>query len=40
MVKSGYAKGLNSGHQVTEKARKPRPSARKGVSQLDLDFQE
>jgi hypothetical protein len=31
MVKSGYAKGANSGHVTQERTLKPKPARRKGV---------
>ena len=31
MVKSGYAKGANSGHITQERTLKPKPARRKGV---------
>lgn len=34
MVKSGLAKGVNSGHVTNEIEREPKPSRRKGVSSL------
>lgn len=32
MVRSGYAKGVASGHVTTERPKKTKPSHRKGVS--------
>ena len=34
MVKSGYAKGANSGHVTQERTLKPKPARRKGVRSI------
>lgn len=33
MTRSGYAKGMNSGHATTERELKPKAARRKGVSE-------
>ena len=41
MARTGYAKGINSGHVTTERPKKVKPSHRKGVSvgcSYDLDL--
>ena len=39
MARNGYAQGKNSGHILTEREPRAKPSARKGVSYLIINCQ-